>query len=290
MLKFFQSLLAGSDEADKPAVHAEPPAEIVVPGAASLAFTPILQVVNGFPVPDWEAVGKWMEGVPEQERSAACGACERAWLLHLRAALGSAYRVDEQGGALLLSSLAPHLARATMEFMAKTGGRIVRLLDGIAVSPEWGKDILIVLDDEEPYYRYVSRYGDESGEFGRSGGMYIQRGCGHFVTMKNDLPMIEPVIAHEMTHGCLSHLPIPAWLNEGLAVNTEQRLCPPQRGLYTAFEMHAKHQRFWGDEEIQQFWAGKSFSRPDNGQMLSYDLARILVEQFSQDWDSICPL
>src|SRR5262245_3030317 len=126
MLKFFQSLLTGSGEAEKPTAHAEPPAEIVVPDVAPLAFTPILQVINDLPVPDWEAVGKWMEGVPEKDRSSAWGACERAWLLHLRAALGPTYRVDVQGDTLLLSSLAPHLARATMEFMTKTGGRIVR--------------------------------------------------------------------------------------------------------------------------------------------------------------------
>ena len=29
---------------------------------------------------------------------------------------------------------------------------------------------------------------------------------------------------HEMTHGSVAHLPLPLWLNEGLAVNTERRL------------------------------------------------------------------
>ena len=41
---------------------------------------------------------------------------------------------------------------------------------------------------------------------------------------------------------------------------------------------------FWGADEIQQFWSGKSFLRPDDGNMLSYDLARILVDQLSADW------
>jgi hypothetical protein len=39
-----------------------------------------------------------------------------------------------------------------------------------------------------------------------------------------------------------------------------------------------------GPEEIQQFWSGKSWLRPDDANMLSYDLARILVEQFATDW------
>jgi hypothetical protein len=102
--------------------------------------------------------------------------------------------------------------------------------------------------------------------------MHIDWGCGHYATVKDDLRAIEPTIVHEMTHGCLAHLPIPAWLNEGIAVNTERRFAAVQPGLYTPEQMHAKHQAFWGDAEIQEFWSGKSFLRPDEGNMLSYDL------------------
>lgn len=49
-------------------------------------------------------------------------------------------------------------------------------------------------------------------------------------------------------------------------------------------EMHAKHRAFWGDAEIQEFWSGKSFLRPDEGNMLSYDLARVLVDYFAREW------
>jgi hypothetical protein len=130
----------------------------------------------------------------------------------------------------------------------------------------------------------VSFYYPESGEFAFSGGMYINRGAGHFVTVKDDLRGIEPTIAHEMTHSCLSHLPLPLWLNEGIAVNTESRLVRPPHRLATPQQMRDKHLRFWGEDEIQQFWSGKSFGRPDEGQALSYDLARIMVEQLSKDW------
>jgi hypothetical protein len=160
------------------------------------------------------------------------------------------------------------------------------VLDGIAQVPDWGKDILVVFDDDDAYYRYVSHVYTSGGEFAASSGMYINAGCGHFATVKSDLRAIEPVIAHEMTHGCVGHLPIPAWLNEGLAVNTEQRLSPTGAPALTPQQMHAKHRAFWGDAEIQEFWSGKSFLRTDDGNMLSYDLARILVSQFSTDWPS----
>lgn len=178
------------------------------------------------------------------------------------------------------------MAQAALEFIAKTTTRIGKVLEGVAQVPAWGYDILVVFDDEKNYYRYISRYYPESGEFATSSGMHINFGCSHFVTMKADLLAVEPVIVHEMTHACLSHLPLPAWLNEGLAVNTESRLSPTPKSLFTPQEMHAKHMQFWGVHEIQEFWCGKSFLRADDGNMLSYDLARILVAQFADDWQS----
>jgi hypothetical protein len=50
--------------------------------------------------------------------------------------------------------------------------------------------------------------------------------------------------------------------------------------------MHQKHLEFWGEPEIQEFWSGKSFLRSDEGSMLSYDLARIIVEQMAKDWET----
>ncbi len=67
-------------------------------------------------------------------------------------------------------------------------------------------------------------------------------------------------------------------------MNTEHRLSPPGPGLLTPQQMHNKHLGFWGAAEIQEFWSGKSFLRNDDGNMLSYDLARIVVAQLSSDW------
>lgn len=289
MLKFFRSLLSSNlhdHGRSTPAHNPEPPAFVSAPGVEAFAFAASLQHLNALPVPDWEAVSNWLQAIPEtRQQSIAWGACEVAWLQHLCAALGPSYYLAEHDDALLLSSLEKNIGRVTLEFMSKTRSRIMRLLSGVAQVPEWGKDILIVFDDEETYYKYVSRYYQEDGAFASSSGMFIDAGCSHFVTMKADLRAVEPVIAHEMTHGCLSHLPIPAWLNEGIAVNTEQRLCPPPPSIFTPHEMHEKHLQFWGETELQEFWSGKSFLRSDDGNMLSYDLARILVGHFSEDWE-----
>jgi len=262
------------------------PLEIVTDGANTFPIAKHITEHYGFPIVDWVAVTSWIDRLGEPDRAQAWTMCERAWLLRFRDALGPGYHLAESEQATLLSSFESNLAHATLEMMEHTLKRIVFILDGIAQVPPWGKDILIVFDGQDEYYRYVSNYYPESGEFAFSGGMYIGSGCGHFVTVKSDLRSIEPVIAHEMTHGCVSYLPLPLWLNEGIAVNTERRLVGAGSSLYTPREMHHRHRNFWSETEIQEFWSGKSFTRIDDGNSLSYDLARIIVEQMAKGWGS----
>jgi hypothetical protein len=227
-----------------------------------------------------------VDGLDESLRAAGWAQAEIAWLQRLRSHLGAGYRLDTRGSAALVSSLDANVARSALEFMTKSLRRISTVLEGIASTPGWAHDILLVFDDDETYYRYVSHFYEQDGEFAASGGMFINDGCPHFVTMKSDLRVVEPVIVHEMTHACLSHLPIPAWLNEGLAVNTERRLSPPLGPEpLTPRQLHLKHQAFWTAENIQEFWSGKSWLRTDDGNMLSYDLARILVSEFASEWE-----
>jgi hypothetical protein len=294
MLKLLRTIFSRSastlDNTSSQSTTLNPPTGVIASNGQRFNIAASLTFVHDLPTPDWNQVSAWVETFPTpEEQSAAWTACERAWLEHLGAALGDGYHLTENDQAIVLSTLEPKVAKITTDFIAKTLKRITRVLDGITHIPPWGKDLLIVLDDDDAYYQYVSRYYPDEGEFAFSGGMHISGGCSHFVTKKADLREIEPVIVHEMTHGCLSHLPIPAWLNEGIAVNTEQILSPSPRGLYTPHEMHAKHLKFWGPAEIQEFWSGKSFLRTDDGNMLSYDLARIVVEQFSRHWDSFRP-
>ncbi|MDR7332591.1 hypothetical protein [Roseateles asaccharophilus] len=290
MLKLLRSLVARPRDPAPPVdatPQVTPTTRVTAAGVADFDVLAHLIDANGLPVLDWDAAQAWVAGIAGDDAQAqAWSSCEIAWLQHLGAALGPGYRLMQRGHIVLLSSLDDRIATATMDFVDKTLQRIVRVLDGLARSVQpHEQEILIVFDDDEAYYRYLAHYYPDAGEFAASGGVFINAGCGHFATVKADLHAIEPVIAHELTHSCLSHLPIPAWLNEGLAVNTERRLCPPVLAPRTSpRQMHARHQAFWGVDEIQQFWSGKSFLRTDEGNELSYDLARILVSQLAGDW------
>jgi hypothetical protein len=54
----------------------------------------------------------------------------------------------------------------------------------------------------------------------------------------------------------------------------------------SAVELMEKHHRFWTPTTIQQFWSGQSFHRADEGNELSYDLARAIVDLVGRDWAS----
>lgn len=263
------------------------PEQIILEGLPPFELAAHLNLQNGFPIMDWKAVRAWLKLADSDELQAtAWAACERAWLLHLRDALGGNYRLVESGRAAVLTALAPRAAAATLAYMDRTLGRVTRLLQGIARVHPWGWQILIVFDDADSYYRYVSCYYPETGgEFAITSGVHISRGCSHFATHHSDLRAMEPVIAHEMTHGCLSHLPLPVWVNEGIAVNTERQIASSRARADNPREMRDKHQSFWGEDEIQEFWSGESFRRADDGNRLSYDLATLIVGLMAKDWE-----
>lgn len=294
MLEFIRSLvagLAGPARATPPMPRREnaaPPLEISINAVEPFVFSTHFLDGNAFPIPDWDAARQWVAELPDEaQRVCAWALLRRGWLEHMRQALGPCYALHETEHAMLVSSLEDHVAMATLAYVRRTQQRVAGVLEGIAQIPAGGKEIIIVFDDEPEYYEYVSHCYDTEGEFAGSGGMFISSGGGHFVTVKAELQALEPVIAHELTHSCVRHLPIPLWLNEGLAVNTEHRLCGRGRSRSSPMQMHARHQAFWDTARIQEFWSGQSFLRADEGNELSYDLARIVVAQLGRDWPAL---
>jgi hypothetical protein len=265
--------------------HDPAPEDLTAPGVEPFPLRPSLHFVNGFALMDWAAVDRWLEAIPDaDDRRDARFAAHRTWLEHLRESMGDTFWLRASGDVMILSSLDPGEAAAMTRYVTSTRERVKQTLGALACFPEGLRSVVLVMDDEDAYYAYISIYGSSDGEQAFSGGCFIDAGCPHFVVRRADLSAVEPVIAHELTHSALAHLRLPLWVDEGLAVNTEHRLSSAHRGLYTPKELHAKHVAFWNDETIQEFWTGTSFRRSDDGNQLSYDLARILVAQMGRTW------
>ena len=280
MKEFFKGLSGnGAPDAAKPA-----PARMLGPETPALA----LRTGTTLPIVDWDAMRALEPATLDKAAlDAFWTALARSWLETLRAALDARYAIRESERFLMLGSLDESRANVVLEFVERARKRILMVLDGVAADAEVGKVCLLIFDGEDRYYQYVSNYYSRGGEYALSGGMFLQHGYGHFVFVESEISAMEPTIAHELTHCMVQHLSLPAWLNEGIAVNTEQRLCPPLgRPLFTPEEMREKHVAFWDEATIQEFWSGKSWLRPDEGNMLSYDLARIFVGLAAEDFDA----
>ena len=290
-MSLWRRLLGGGGEAPGPGRPEPAPASLYAEGTAPLPIAPLTVWQEDLPTFDWARIHDWLNGIDNEAIQAKAFAdAELAWLAHLREALGPDYRIDVQDDVVLLSSLEPVVARATLAFMRRMAQRIPRVLEGLTDGGGWGRDVLLVLDDPETYYRYVSRYYADGGTYGTSAGMWVDEGCSHFVVPKADLHAIEPTIVHEMTHAMLARLNLPTWVNEGLAVNTEHRLSPTPAGgrplaqSSVAVQSHQRHRAYWNAERIQGFWSGELFLSEGTGQELSYHLATLLVGQLAVDW------
>lgn len=237
------------------------------------------------PIPDWDAIAP--DKTTDEDLHIFWNAVARGWLAELNTRLGSAYKIAESAEFLLLGALSDRQLELVLNYAERTRNRVFKLLPDIARDEGYGKTVLLVIDSEDRYYEYVTHYDADTPdgtELSFSSGMFIDSGYGHFVFVADDLTRIEPVIAHELTHCLVRHLPLPAWVNEGIAVNTERRLCPPLSSRYTLAEWKSKHAGFWNADTIQEFWSGKSWRRPNDGNLLSYELATTIIGLAAKDW------
>ena len=241
-----------------------------------------IPVIEGFPRPKWDEIHKEASNDRQQnDPDEFWSGVAQIWIGKLLNVLPKEYQPHESDNFIIVTSESDRYVELFQSYLEGCLSRILRTLRGVANDEGWGKHIVIIFDDFDSYYLYAGFFYPAEGVFGMSSGMYINQGYGHFVFPNEDLNLAESVAAHEMTHAVLSHLPIPLWLNEGLAVNIE--------GLIAGFPAYqldnkqfVRHQNFWNAEEIQTFWSGQAFSRPDEGQELSYQLAQLLVTKLSR--------
>lgn len=285
MLGRLRKVFSGNSKASS-AEHAVAPAEISVGNAPALLLPQFFIRHENMPLLDVHRLANWLnENVAAEFHAAMREKAKHGWLLHVREALGANFQITESETALVLSSLNSNTARTTANFMSNALTQVTGALEGIAQTPQGGKDILIVFEDAESYYRYLSFLYPDAAEHGLSRGLYIRVGVGHFVVVKTDLYAIQSLMVHEITRHCLAHLSLPLWLNVGIAVNTERQLVNKKScGGCGSSQLHHKLLAYWNESEIQDFWSGASFQRADEGLQLSYELARIMVELLARDW------
>jgi hypothetical protein len=247
------------------------------------AISGALETRVGIPRPNWLVIWDWVEAnIDQASRDAIWSEIARQWLEQLRCSLAPEYAIRESDEFFLLSALDDLSAERVLRWCERFRHSILECLPGVAHDEGSAKHVVLAFDTIDTYYDYVADYYPD-GEFGGSGGIYLNDGYGHIAIWTNSQFAIDRTIIHELTHAMLDHLPLPSWLNEGTTQFMED-IVLESSSFAIDYEMVQRHRAYWTAESIQAFWAGDSFQFADDGQELSYHLAEVLVRNLCSDY------
>lgn len=213
------------------------------------------------------------------------------WLDQLRNDLGGNYNRYESRNFFLVSAESKENSEEVLELAENVVGSIRAILGSINCERAlYGKRVILIFSEEDDYYSYIS-YFYPQGHHSRSAGVFINKNYGHIALHFQGMSEVANVVTHELTHNYLWGLNLPIWLNEGLCKRLERELIRkvgtrtmlPKAPVLTA-DLADEHHAYWNENNIQEFWAGTSFYRPDRRNALSYNLGEILVELMSENW------
>lgn len=236
-----------------------------------------LDSTKAFAFPDWARIHEWANAtfaagdLPRIYNKLVCG-----WAEQIGSRFPDVAEVAESANFVVVTARAAGNIRPTLIQLEDYRRQIQRALSGLDLMEWTSKVLVIVAPDQETFTRYLGDYY-EDGEHMLPGGVCLKRGYVHFILPDSNLTNSAPVLAHELTHVCVSGIPWPAWVEEAVVQSIEHRLS--QRNPYVLDrEVIQRHQRYWDAGKIRDFWVGASFHYPNEGSELSYHLCRFLLE------------
>lgn len=243
---------------------------------------PFIALQDDLPRIDWGAVDTWIERTetdPRRRQAVRRGAAA-VWLDGVRDALEADHRRWRHARVEGLGPVADQMAvlisrRADVALVS-----IERALKPVRGDEPVPPLAIVGLDGSESYYTFVSYYYPDEGEWGTSGGVYLNEGEGCFPVIAFPTKVkhgIDQTIAHELTHHALHGLGLPLWVEEGFTQMMEERVTGlPNFKLDR--EMMGRQREKWVEGDLERFVAGECFSSAhDDEQELAYHLSQLVV-------------
>jgi hypothetical protein len=243
-----------------------------------------MPIIDGYPRPNWHAIGELISQLPEEQAHERWCFIARVWVDAIAEHAGPTYQVSETSNFIFLTTLDARGISLVQKFVEKAWKQVLKKLPDLGEVDSYGKRVLLLFHNADAYYEYTTHFYPE-GEHPMSAGVFLNVDYGHIAMPFHDLSEAEGTLAHELTHNYLRLLPIPLWLDEGIAVTMEAEICNYQP-FGMSPERKAEHKTFWNEDTIQEFWSGQSFGRVDEGNSPSYELARYCIRVLTQNLPS----
>ncbi len=236
-------------------------------------------IIDQFPRPDWERVWEWVQkNVKEEEWESLFTQFAIEWLSEIKKVSDLKLEVYESDNFIFLLPEDKKAANRFAIFSEKALTVISEGLPDIARKTGYGKFVCINFSHFETYYDYISYFFTE-GEFGATGGLFIEAGYRHFILNEHLSYELDKTLVHELTHALMKNCTLPLWLEEGVTQMMEDAVFGYSNNYYgISREGLESHINYWGQEGLYSFWIGDSFFCSDEGQGLSYSLALILTQ------------
>ena len=198
---------------------------------------------DGFSRPNWgyiqEAVERAENDLSPRERWEEV---VLQWLLRLQREMGGNYTLSRNKHFLCLTTLQRSDAAAFLRLADNSHLEISQRLGDIAWRDTPGPHVVVLFEEEDDYFEYVGFFNPQD-MMSDSLGMHLDYGYPHIAIRSAGGRQDTLTLVHELTHHCVTHLPIPLWLNEGVA----QRLQRFIVGAYAPRESESPTSTYWAD-------------------------------------------
>ncbi len=231
---------------------------------------------EGFPRPVWEELlARWPLTIDEELRNRAMTEVAQVWLETLVSVLPPGYAVWNSPNFAVMTALDAEEVGAMLRTLERDLGKLLTFLDGVAHDEGAGPHVILAFAGFEAYYQYLVPLFPE-GEYGSSSGMAITGGGYAHIVLPVARGHWREILVHELTHLLVQHLPLPAWVNEGITQMAEGIVGESARFAPSA-ESFGKQRRYWRESSLLDFWTGQAFFHADEGQEHAYELSETLV-------------
>jgi hypothetical protein len=198
---------------------------------------------------------------------------QRHWLKRIAEVAGSNFGVIESDRFILMAR-DPEESKWILDIAEQGQQKAVASLGERIGEPVTGKIPIIIFMNTHLYRQHVRYYGPDGRPDESDGVCAHDNGEIHIALLS--LSKIKDVLPHELTHAHVGNLPLPTWLNEGVAQLVARRW---KYDLTAEFESHAK--LFWRTRRLDRLWTAEAFDAPrvEEETDFAYLFSELLVKE-----------